>query len=290
MNFTSSLPPLPVDEVLPDLAAALRNGNRALLTAPPGSGKTTRVPSFLADAGPAAWGAGAVLVLEPRRLAARSAARYVARLRGGEAGGEVGYRVRLESRVSARTVIEFVTEGVLTRRLLADPELKGVACVVFDEFHERSLQADLGLALCLEAQQLLRPDLRLLIMSATLDADPLRGLLGDCPVLRSEGRLWPVDLRYLPPSLSAGDRRGGRPDPVPAVERAVRLALAEEPGGILAFLPGTGEIRRAAEALDRAPARRVRASPGTAICPPPTRTRPSPRPRRAAAKSCSPPP
>ena len=154
MNFTSSLPPLPVDEVLPDLAAALRNGNRALLTAPPGSGKTTRVPSFLADAGPAAWGAGAVLVLEPRRLAARSAARYVARLRGGEAGGEVGYRVRLESRVSARTVIEFVTEGVLTRRLLADPELKGVACVVFDEFHERSLQADLGLALCLEAQQL----------------------------------------------------------------------------------------------------------------------------------------
>ncbi len=253
MNFTSSLPPLPVDEVLPDLAAALRNGNRALLTAPPGSGKTTRVPSFLADAGPAAWGAGAVLVLEPRRLAARSAARYVARLRGGEAGGEVGYRVRLESRVSARTVIEFVTEGVLTRRLLADPELKGVACVVFDEFHERSLQADLGLALCLEAQQLLRPDLRLLIMSATLDADPLRVLLGDCPVLRSEGRLWPVDLRYLPPSLSAGDRRGGRPDPVPAVERAVRLALAEEPGGILAFLPGTGEIRRAAEALTGLP-------------------------------------
>lgn len=250
------LPPLPVDRVLPDLVAALRANTRALLTAPPGSGKTTRVPQALAEAGPEAWGPGKVLVLEPRRLAARLAARYTARLRGAEPGGEVGYSVRLESRVSARTVIEFVTEGVLTRRLLADPALNGVACVVFDEFHERSLQADLGLALCLEAQQLLRPDLRLLVMSATLDAAPLRGLLsdgsagGDCPALSSEGRPWPVDLRYLPAPPAAGDRA----DPVPAVDRAARLALAEEDGGILVFLPGAGEIRRAAEALTGLPA------------------------------------
>lgn len=248
------LSPLPVDAVLPDLLAALRVGNRALLSAPPGSGKTTRVPPVLADAGPAAWGPGTVLVLEPRRLAARSAARYVARSRGGEVGGEVGYRVRLESRVSARTAIEFVTEGVLTRRLLADPELKGVACVVFDEFHERSLQADLGLALCLEAQQVLQPDLRLLVMSATLDVAPLRVLLGDCPLVRSEGRVWPVDIRYAPPALGAdGWQTGGRPDPVPATVQAVRRALAEERGSILVFLPGAGEIRRAAERLADAP-------------------------------------
>ena len=257
-----SLPPLPVDRVLPDLVAALRANTRALLTAPPGSGKTTRVPQALAAAGPEAWGAGRVLVLEPRRLAARLAARYTARLRGAEPGGEVGYSVRLESRVSSRTVIEFVTEGVLTRRLLADPALSGVACVVFDEFHERSLQADLSLALCLEAQQLLRPDLRLLVMSATLDAAPLRALLSGgndgndgsgCPVLSSEGRLWPVELRYLPAPPSSG----GRGDPVSAVTRAVRLALAEqdgEDGGILVFLPGAGEIRRAAEELTGLPA------------------------------------
>lgn len=149
----------------------------------------------------------------------------------------MGYRVRLESRVSARTVIEFVTEGVLTRRLLADPELKGVACVVFDEFHERSLQADLGLALCLEAQQLLRPDLRLLIMSATLDADPLRVLLGDCRYCVPRGGSGPWTCAIFPRPFRPETGAAGRPDPVPAVERAVRLALAEEPGGILAFLP-----------------------------------------------------
>ncbi|MCH5277695.1 MAG: ATP-dependent helicase HrpB [Desulfovibrionaceae bacterium] len=243
----ASPPPLPVDKVLPDLVAALRANTRALLTAPPGSGKTTRVPPALAAAGPLAWGKGKVLVLEPRRLTARAAARWTARLLDGEVGGKAGYSVRLESRVSSRTVVEFVTEGVLTRRLLADPGLSGVACVIFDEFHERSLQADLGLALCLEAQELLRPDLRLLIMSATLDAAPLLALLGNCPVLRSEGRLWPVDLRYLPPPPGAGNP--GLQDPVPAVTRAARLALAEERGSLLVFLPGAGEIRRAAEAL-----------------------------------------
>lgn len=246
MTSRPSFPPatadvFPVDAALPELLAALNSHGAAALIAPPGSGKTTRVPPALARALP-----GVVLVLEPRRLAARSAARFMARQLGEEVGQTVGYRVRLDSRVSARTRVEILTEGILTRRLLADPELCGVSCVVFDEFHERSLQADLGLALCLEVRQALRPDLRLLIMSATLDPAPLRERIDGCPVVRAEGRQWPVGIRYFPPSARAS---AGRPDPARAVAEAARRALDEEPGSILAFLPGAAEIRRAASLL-----------------------------------------
>ncbi len=243
MSLTRPLPDVPMAAVLPELRAALAQHGRAVLTAPPGSGKTTRVPLALPGEENET---GTVLVLEPRRLAARSAARYMARSLGEPVGGTVGYRVRLESRVSARTRVELITEGVLTRRLLADPELRGVSHVVFDEFHERSLQGDLGLALTLEAQRAFRPDLAILVMSATLgDETALADFLAPCPVIRAEGRLWPVDIRYEPPRGAGGHGI----DPVPGVAEAVRRALREESGSLLVFLPGTGEIRRAAAKL-----------------------------------------
>lgn len=238
---------LPVDAVIPELKQALAAHNRAILAAPPGSGKTTRVPLALMDR------PGTVLVLEPRRLAARSAARFMAAQLGERAGETVGFRVRLESKISARTRVELITEGILTRRLLADPELAGVSCVLFDEFHERSLQADLGLALCLEVQQTLRPDLRLLVMSATLDIQPLQSFLGGCPVIRAEGRTWPVDIRHVPPVARAGFTPHPL-DPVPHTLDVLRRVLLEESGSILVFLPGTGEIRRVAERLAPLPA------------------------------------
>lgn len=230
---------LPVDQALPELRAGLATGN-AILSAPPGSGKTTRVPLALRNE---PWLAGRkILMLEPRRLAARAAARFMAESLGEPVGETVGYRVRLDSRVSGRTRIEVVTEGVLTRRLQQDPELDGVGLVVFDEFHERSLQADLGLALCLDVQQELREDLRLLLMSATLEFEPLRRLLGNVSKVQAGGRSFPVDTHY---------------DPGPADETSVRAALRgvlralrEQDGDVLTFLPGMGEIRRT-EALLR---------------------------------------
>ena len=239
---------MPVDAALPELLEALRLRHRAVLTAPPGSGKTTRVPVALMEHAP-----GTILMLEPRRLAARSAARFMAAQRGEKTGATIGYRVRLDSMVSRDTRVEIVTEGVLTRRLIADPELSGVSCVIFDEFHERSLQADTGLALCLEVQQALRPDLDILVMSATLDAGALAAWL-DCPVVRAEGRSFPVDMRYLPCPLP------GRPELLNHTAASVRRALAEETGSILVFLPGQGEIRRVAEALGSLP-------PGVALHP-----------------------
>lgn len=235
-NHTS----LPIEALLPELHAALSSGTRCILEAAPGAGKTTRVPLALLGAD---WLAGnGILMLEPRRMAARNAARYMAALLGEKVGQTVGYRVRLESRVSAATRITVVTEGVLTRLLQDDPELRGIGCLIFDEFHERSLNADLGLALALDCQQGLRDDLRLLVMSATLDAGPLLRLLErdaaePVPVLRSEGRVWPVETRYSPPP---------RPDmPVETwVADVVRRALREEPGSLLVFLPGAGEIRK----------------------------------------------
>lgn len=231
---------LPVDAALPELLDALRSRRRAVLTAPPGSGKTTRVPLALMEERE-----GIVIMLEPRRLAARSAARFMAAQRGEKAGASIGYRVRLESAVSRATRVEIVTEGVLTRRLIADPELSGVSSVIFDEFHERSLQADTGLALCLEVQQALRPDLDILVMSATLDAKALAAWL-DCPAVRAEGRSFPVNVRYLPcpPGHSILSHTAA----------AVRRALAEESGSILVFLPGRGEIRRVTEMLGELPA------------------------------------
>ncbi len=249
----------PVDAVLPELNRALAGPGRAILTAAPGSGKTTRVPLALLGLLPGLAGQaridplpGKILVLEPRRLAARAAARYMAGLLGEEVGRHVGYRVRLESRVSQITRVELLTEGMFTRRLLADPELSGVSCVIFDEFHERGLQADLGLALCLESAQALRPDLRLLFMSATLDAGELSRFLGDCPVIEARGRNWPVEIRYVEGERAVGPASGVN-DVAGKIALAVREALRAEPGSILAFLPGQAEIRRTAELLEKRP-------------------------------------
>src|SRR6185503_11772309 len=230
MNFDS---PLPIDEALPGLTAALRASNTAVLVAPPGAGKTTRVPLVLAGE---PWATGKILVLEPRRIAARAAADRMAKTLGERTGDTVGLRVRLGSKVSAKTRIEVVTEGVFTRLILDDPELKGVAAVLFDEFHERSLDADLGLALARDAQQGLREDLKILVMSATIDGARVAALLGNAPVIESQGHAFPVETRYT-----------GR-DPRARIEDqmtdAVTRALRADAGSVLAFLPGAAEIRR----------------------------------------------
>ena len=230
---------LPVRDALPALKAALAGRTAAVLVAPPGAGKTTLVPLALKDE---AWVEGRKLImLEPRRLAARAAASRTASMIGEKVGDTVGYRVRLQSKVSARTRIEVVTEGVFTRMILDDPGLDGVAAVLFDEFHERSLDADLGLALARDAQGVLRDDLRLLVMSATLDGARVSALLDDAPVVESQGRMFPVETRYL-----GRDPRERIED---GVTRAVLRALNDETGSVLAFLPGQGEIKRTAERL-----------------------------------------
>ncbi|WP_454852987.1 ATP-dependent helicase HrpB [Rhizobium binxianense] len=235
-----SLPELPVSQVLPDIAAALADRKRAVLSAPPGAGKTTLVPLHLLDE---PWrGDGRVILLEPRRLAARAAAARMASLLGEQVGETVGYRMRLDNRVSARTRIEVVTEGVFTRMILDDPELSGVATVIFDEFHERSLDADFGLALALDVQSALREDLRILVMSATLDVERVAALLGDPPVIESKGRSFPIDVRHQ--DRPAGERIEE------TVTRAILDAHANESGSILAFLPGQAEITRTAERLE----------------------------------------
>lgn len=228
-----TLPPLPIDTALPPLRAALAERGRAVLQAPPGAGKTTRVPLALLDQ---PWlGGGRIIMLEPRRIAARAAAGHMASLLGEKVGDTVGYRIRMDRKVGPNTRIEVVTEGILTRMLQDDPALEGVGAVIFDEFHERSLNADLGLALALETA-VLRDDLRLLVMSATLDGGPVARLLGDAPIVSSEGRAYPVETHHRPP------RPGETIED--AVARAVRDALAEETGSLLVFLPGAREIRR----------------------------------------------
>lgn len=226
--------PLPIDAVLDELSGTLERSNTAVLVAPPGAGKTTRVPLALRDA---VWvGDKKIIVLEPRRIAARASAERMAKSLGERVGDTVGYRVRFGSKVSRATRIEVVTEGIFTRQILDDPELTGVAAVLFDEFHERSLDADLGLALARDAQQGLREDLRILVMSATLDGARVARLLGDAPVVESEGRAYPVETRYV----------GRKPDA--PVERqmaeTIASALRADAGSVLAFLPGAAEIRR----------------------------------------------
>lgn len=231
---------LPIDDALPALFDALSTCTTVVLQAPPGAGKTTRVP--LALLGERWLHEKRIVMLEPRRLATRAAAQRMASVIGESVGGTVGFRVRGETRVGRFTRVEVVTEGVLTRMLQTDPALDGIGLVIFDEFHERSMHADIGLALTLQAQELLRPDLRVLVMSATLDSAAVSALLGDAPVVMSEGRLFPVDVRYVP---SRGDL------PVDgAVASAVHRALTSDTGSILAFLPGAGEIARAAERLE----------------------------------------
>ncbi|MDW7758694.1 MAG: ATP-dependent helicase HrpB, partial [Desulfuromonadales bacterium] len=231
---------LPVDSLLPDLRRTLRDAGAVVLQAAPGAGKTTRVPLALLDE---PWLQGRrILMLEPRRLAATNAARYMASRLGEEVGETVGYTIRFDHKVSALTRIEVVTEGILTRRLQTDPLLEGVGLVIFDEFHERNLHSDLALALCRDAQTGLREDLKLLVMSATLDAGPVAELLGGAPLLSSEGRSYPVEVRYLPqaPQGAVADYT--------AV--AVRRVLSETTGDILVFLPGAREIRRCQQRLE----------------------------------------
>ncbi len=230
---------LPIDDVLPELLRALKARGRAVLQAPPGAGKTTRVPLAMLEAGLCT---GRIVMLEPRRLAARAAAERMAETLGQRAGETVGYRVRGEAKVSKATRIEVVTEGILTRMLQSDPDLPGIGAVIFDEFHERSLNADLGLALCLEVAGALREDLILLAMSATLDAEPV-GRLMDAPLVTSEGRSFPVETRWLDRPLGAQARR------LDALVDLVVRAERETKGGMLVFLPGEGEIRRAVTAL-----------------------------------------
>ena len=238
--MTGLAAPLPIDDVLGALRAALGSHARAVLVAPPGAGKTTRAPLALLDE---SWAAGKrLLLLEPRRLAARAAAARMAATLGEKVGETIGLSVRLQSLVSARTRIEVVTEGVFTRMILDDPALEGVAAVLFDEFHERSLDADLGLALALDAQGALREDLRLLVMSATLDGARVRALIGDAPLIESAGRAYPVATRYVGRNPSARIEDD--------VARVVLEALANESGSMLVFLPGQGEIRRVAEILE----------------------------------------
>ncbi|MBM3653788.1 MAG: ATP-dependent helicase HrpB, partial [Alphaproteobacteria bacterium] len=236
--MTDDLSPLPIDDALPAIGAALTASCNLVIVAPPGAGKTTRVPLALLDAD---WAKGRKLILlEPRRLAARAAANRMAATLGETVGETIGLRMRLESKVSARTRIEVVTEGVFARMILDDPALEGVAGVLFDEYHERSLDADLGLALALDAQAGLREDLRLIAMSATLDGARVAALMG-AETVQSEGRAFDVETRYL-----------GRDDNArieEAMTRAIIRALREERGSILAFLPGQGEIARVASRL-----------------------------------------
>ena len=225
---------LPIDAVLDDLSGALKAGNAAVLVAPPGAGKTTRVPLALLDE---PWLQGRkIIMLEPRRIAARASAERMAKTLGERVGETVGYRVRFGSKISRNTRIEVVTEGIFSRQILDDPELKNIGAVLFDEFHERSLDADMGLALARDAQTGLREDLRILVMSATIDGARIAKLLGDAPVIASEGRAYPVETRYL----------GRKPDI--QLERqmadAIATALRADPGSVLAFLPGAAEIRR----------------------------------------------
>lgn len=230
---------LPVADAVPALRAALRDAGSAVLQAPPGAGKSTYVPLALLDE---AWLTGArIVMLEPRRLAARAVARRMAQTLGEAVGETVGYRVRRDTRVSRATRIEVVTEGVLTRMLQRDPTLEGTGLVIFDEFHERSIHADLGLALTLHSRALVRPELRILVMSATLDGERVARLLGGAPVISSEGRTFPVDVRYR--ERAAAQRIEG------ATAAAVRYALAHDTGDVLVFLPGGGEIRRVADAI-----------------------------------------
>jgi ATP-dependent helicase HrpB len=269
----SSGTPLPVDEVIPTLRGALATGTSAVLQAPPGAGKTTHVPLALLHE---PWlGDSKILMLEPRRLAARAVTHRMAQILGERAGDTVGYRVRRDTRVGPRTRIEVVTEGILTRMWQSDPTLDGIGLVIFDEFHERSIHADTGLALALHSRSLVRPDLRIVAMSATLDGARVAVLLGDAPVITSGGRMYPIELVYSP-----------RPDGralASVVASKVERALRDNSGSILVFLPGGREIRNTAAALDGRMPGDVRVTPlygdlsqqlqDAAIRPAPTGTR-----------------
>lgn len=247
---------LPIEAVLGELETALRAHSCAVLQAPPGAGKTTRVPLFLHEQG---LYSGKILMLEPRRLATRAAAERMADMIGQEAGQSVGFRMRGANKTSKDTKIEVVTEGILTRMIQSDPELSGISCIIFDEFHERSLQADLGLALALEVKSALREDLHLIVMSATLDAAPVAKLLGDAPLITSQGVSYDVEERYLGHPWKTPNTRNPRLEP--AFADFVYDAVQNTQGGVLVFLPGAGEINRVADLL------RSRLPKDVALCP-----------------------
>ena len=243
----SSRPPiLPIRDCEHELVARLRENMRAIVTAPTGSGKSTQVPQMLLDHG--LLGSGQVVVLQPRRLAARMLAARVASERGGRLGSEVGYQIRFDDVSSPATRIKYVTEGILLRQMMAQPELNGISAVVFDEFHERHLYGDLTLAWALDVQQRCRPDLRMLVMSATLDVAPLQRYLHPCAVLHAEGRTFPVDIEFLPKPLNPRE-------PVwdAAVKTLEQVTLQGEEGDVLIFMPGAYEIRRTVQALEASP-------------------------------------
>ncbi len=251
---------LPIDATLPALRVALANGASVVLQAPPGAGKSTVVPLALLDE---PWARGKrILMLEPRRLAARAVAQRMSQTLGEPVGRTIGYRMRMDTRVSRDTRVEVVTEGVLTRMLQNDAALEGVAAVIFDEFHERSLQADLGLALVLDARENLTPDLKILVMSATLDGEAVARLLGDAPIVTSEGRTFPVESRYAgkgaPPLPGPPFGASGPVDsPEKVTAQLIQRALREETGDILVFLPGAREIRRVQSLIEQAGVVRV---------------------------------
>lgn len=233
-------PTLPVAVVLPELAAQLANKGAAVLCAPPGSGKTTQVPLALIDE---PWLHGQrIIMLEPRRVAARAAARYMASQLNEAVGQTVGFRVRFESAVSKHTRVEVVTEGVLARRLQTNPELPGVGLVIFDEFHERSLECDLALALTLDVREGLREDLRLLVMSATLDANPIARLLGDVAIIQTQGRSHPVSITHQAPTRRDSHSAPRHDAMTREISTTVRATLAEHGKDLLVFLPGASEI------------------------------------------------
>src|SRR5690606_3821029 len=234
-----NIPDLPICAVLAELETALAEHAKAVLVAPPGAGKTTLVPLAMLDQ---AWaGSGTILLLEPRRIAARAAARRMASLLNEEPGQTIGYALRMERKTSANTRILVVTEGILARMIIDDPTLDGVAAVIFDEFHERSLDGDFALALTLDVIEALRPDLRVVVMSATLDGARVATLLKDAPVIESEGRSFPVDIQHL-------DRSSGEPLEE-AVAASIRSLIRDDAGSVLAFLPGQREIQRTQDLL-----------------------------------------
>ena len=231
---------LPIWQLHEPVLKAMREGNRMVLVAPPGSGKTTQVPSMILDAGLA--GNGQVVVLQPRRVAARSVAARVAFERGCKLGGEVGYQIRFEDRTSLGTKLCFITEGILLRWLQDDPELQGVGAILFDEFHERNLLSDVALGLARRIQRVKRPDLKIVVMSATLDAAPVSKYLDDCPVLESEGRMFSVETYFL-------DVPDERPESEQAADVVERIINSGDEGDILVFMPGMGEINSTLNAL-----------------------------------------
>ena len=247
-NFFMHSDPLPIDSCLEKITATLTKSPNCVLHAPPGAGKTTRVPLALLKN--IHLSEKKIIMLEPRRLAARAAASRLAQSINEQVGKTIGYRIKNDTKVSSETKIEVVTEGVLTRIIQNDPELSAYSCIIFDEFHERSIHADLGLALALEIQEALRPDLRLLVMSATLDTEEISTLLNNCPVIRSEGKSYPVTIKYTPLPQTVSSRvEQNIPAQLTLMVKTIQHALTHKQGSILAFLPGAGEINRVADQL-----------------------------------------